>query len=438
MEAMRKHKKAGSFWRGASWKHHRDAKRGRLIFRRRRTALFACSKLDRPPAARPHCRRMARVDIANLSKIFRGEPGGEICAVRNVSLAVADREFLVLVGPSGCGKSTTLRLIAGLEEISEGTISIDGRVVNATPPQDRDVAMVFQNYALYPHLTVFDNLGFGLMLRKFPKEEIAARVQEAAEILGLTPLLHRRPGELSGGQRQRVAVGRALVRRPKVFLFDEPLSNLDAQLRGQMRGEISRLHAQLGATMIYVTHDQVEAMTMGDRIAVMKEGVIQQVAGPQRLYHEPANVFVAGFIGSPPMNLFGGVIARQGAGLHFEGRAAAGENFSVRLPVEGALQCAGFAGREIVLGLRPEHISIASGATPPEQTVRAVVEMVERMGAETHLHLRAGAHPFVVRVAAGSAAAVGEKLPLAFDLAQARFFHPDTGAAIGSTTNGHE
>lgn len=381
---------------------------------------------------------MARVDIEKLSKIFHAGKGGEVCAVRQVTLAVADGEFLVLVGPSGCGKSTTLRLIAGLEEISGGTISIDGRVVNGVAPKDRDVAMVFQNYALYPHLTVFENMGLGLVLRKFPRGEIESRVRQAAEFLGLGALLDRRPGELSGGQRQRVALGRAMIRQPKVFLLDEPLSNLDAQLRGQMRAEILRLHARLGATMIYVTHDQAEAMTMGDRIAVMKEGVIQQVDRPGRVYHEPANLFVAGFIGSPPMNFFEGVIARRDGALLFEERAAAGGGFTVRLPQEWRLPLAGFEGRDIVMGLRPENISITAGEEPPEQGVRAVVEAVEMMGAETHLHLRAGAAPCVARVPAGSAVVVGEKVPVAFDGGKARFFNRDTGVAIGSTTNGHE
>ena len=372
---------------------------------------------------------MARVDLQNLCKIYRNHPGREVCAVRDATLTVADREFLVLVGPSGCGKSTILRMIAGLEEISHGTISIDGQIVNDTPPKDRDLAMVFQNYALFPHLTAFENMGFGLMLRKFSGREITARVQEAAEILGLVPYLDRRPAELSGGQRQRVAVGRALVRRPKVFLFDEPLSNLDAQMRAQLRAEISRLHTRLGVTMIYVTHDQVEAMTMGDRIAVMKEGVIQQVAGPLQLYREPANLFVAGFIGSPAMNFFQGGLVRRGEALHFDERDPAGGNFSVTLPPAQTARLAGADGQNIVLGLRPENISLATAETPAGQIVRAVVEVVEPLGAETCLHLHTGAHPFVARVPSGLVVAVGEKLRFNFNPGQARFFHPETGTA---------
>src|SRR5258705_11691218 len=247
---------------------------------------------------------MAKVILKNLGKTYAEKTGPGVRVVHGINLEVRDREFMVLVGPSGCGKSTTLRMIAGLEEISEGTISIDGKVVNDVPPKDRDIAMVFQNYALYPHMTVYENMAFGLKLRKLPRSMIEERVKEAADILGLAPYLDRLPRTLSGGQRQRVAVGRAIVRKPKAFLFDEPLSNLDAQMRVQMRTEISKLRRRLAATMISVTHDQVEAMTMGDRIVVMKDGVVQQVGDPLTLYHRPANLFVAGFIGSPPMNFF--------------------------------------------------------------------------------------------------------------------------------------
>ena len=245
---------------------------------------------------------MARVVIENLTKVFKGLGGQVIRAVDNISLAAEDQEFLVLVGPSGCGKTTTLRLIAGLEEATHGTISIGGRIMNGVAPKDRDVAMVFQNYALYPHMSAYENMAFGLKLRRCPKAEIERRVNEAAELLGLNGCLKRQPHELSGGQRQRVAIGRAIVRRPRLFLFDEPLSNLDAPLRAQMRDEIARLHGQLGATIIYVTHDQVEAMTLGDRVVVMQRGVIQQVGEPEELYRRPANPFVAGFIGALPMN----------------------------------------------------------------------------------------------------------------------------------------
>ncbi|MCX7847152.1 MAG: sn-glycerol-3-phosphate ABC transporter ATP-binding protein UgpC, partial [bacterium] len=256
---------------------------------------------------------MADVRLVNVKKVYEGN----VVAVDNFNLEIKDKEFVVLVGPSGCGKSTTLRMVAGLEEITEGEIWIGDRLVNDVPPKDRDIAMVFQNYALYPHMTVYKNMAFGLMLRKYPKKEIHERVMEAARILGLEEYLNRKPKQLSGGQRQRVAVGRAIVRKPKVFLFDEPLSNLDAKMRVQMRTEISKLHARLQTTMIYVTHDQVEAMTMGDRIVVMKDGYIQQVADPITLYNQPANKFVAGFIGTPPMNFISGRIEREGEGLVF-------------------------------------------------------------------------------------------------------------------------
>src|SRR5438309_837290 len=260
---------------------------------------------------------MAQVVLKDLNKMY-----DDVHAVKDVNLNILDKEFVVLVGPSGCGKSTTLRMIAGLEEITSGEIQIGNRVVNDLPPKDRDIAMVFQNYALYPHMTVYENMAFGLKLRKYPKAEIQKRVRETAEILGIDPLLDRLPKGLSGGQRQRVAVGRAIVRQPKAFLFDEPLSNLDARMRVQMRMEISRLHQRLAATMVYVTHDQIEAMTMGDRIAVLKNGVVQQLAGPLELYRHPANLFVAGFIGAPPMNLFRGVLYGNSDGLHFCGNGS--------------------------------------------------------------------------------------------------------------------
>ena len=266
---------------------------------------------------------MARVVIANLVKNYPDKSGPGVTVVKGIDLEIRDREFMVLVGPSGCGKSTTLRMIAGLEEISGGTITIDGRVVNDVLPKDRDIAMVFQNYALYPHMSVYDNMGFGLKLRKFPKAEIDRRVREAAAMLGLTDYLDRRPKALSGGQRQRVAVGRAIVRQPKVFLFDEPLSNLDAKMRVSTRAELTKLHARLGATIIYVTHDQVEAMTMGDRICVMKDGAIMQVAPPLELYARPANTYVASFIGSPPMNLFRGGNPAAGSGRGLRGNRSA-------------------------------------------------------------------------------------------------------------------
>ena len=327
---------------------------------------------------------MARVVLENLCKLFKGPKGESIQAVNNASLIIEDKEFLVLVGPSGCGKSTTLRMIAGLDDITSGNISIDGQVVNRVPPKDRDIAMVFQSYALYPHMTVYENMAFGLKLRKYPRAEIDERVRNAAEILGLQDCLDRRPKALSGGQRQRVAVGRAIVRQPKVFLFDEPLSNLDAKLRVQMRLEISRLHDRLASTMIYVTHDQVEAMTMGDRIAVMKDGVIQQVADPMTIYHHPANMFVAGFIGSPAMNFFQGSIVKKDAGIFFQanGTADSSGNFSLRVPDEMISRLDDRAGKKIVFGIRPENIAdkLHLRDAPLGQTVNAVAEVIEPMG----------------------------------------------------------
>src|SRR5437867_12877205 len=290
---------------------------------------------------------MGNVRLDHISKRF----DNNAVILNDVSIDVNDKEFVVLVGPSGCGKSTTLRMIAGLEEISEGTIYIDGKVVNDVPPKDRDIAMVFQNYALYPHMTVYKNMAFGLMLRKYPKEEIDRRVREAAQILGITDeQLERKPKALSGGQRQRVAVGRAIVRKPKAFLFDEPLSNLDAKMRVQMRAEINKLHNRLQYTMIYVTHDQVEAMTMGDRIVVMKDGIIQQVAEPIDLYDNPKNMFVAGFIGSPPMNFFKGTIEQRAGGLWF---AETGNGLALRVGWWMAGKLTGHIGKPVVFGCRP-------------------------------------------------------------------------------------
>ncbi len=379
---------------------------------------------------------MAQVVIEHLTKIFRGPQGERICAVDDASLEVADRESLVLVGPSGCGKTTTLRLIAGLEEPTRGTIFIDGRSVNEVPPKDRDVAMVFQHYAIYPHLSAYENMAFGLKLRRYPRAEIENRVREAAEMLDLTVVLARRPQDLSGGQRQRVALGRALVRRPKVFLFDEPLSNLDPPLRLQMRTELARLQARLGATMLFVTHDQVEALMLGHRVAVMRSGVIQQVAEPMELYQQPANRFVAGFIGSPPMNFFNGALARKGNALFFQEQTtdgAAGPNcLAVRLDDGMASRMNGYLGKPVVLGIRPENIShkVDAGEPPPERTVEAVVELVEPVGSETYLHLAGGAHGFIARVQAGDRVSVKDKIPLLFDMRHAHFFNPATEKAI--------
>ena len=375
---------------------------------------------------------MAKVVLENVSKVY---PGG-VRAVESATLEVQDQEFVVLVGPSGCGKSTTLRMVAGLEEISSGNVYIDGKRVNDVPPKDRDIAMVFQNYALYPHMTVYKNMAFGLMLRKYPKAEIDVRVREAAQILGITDeQLQRKPKALSGGQRQRVAVGRAIVRKPKAFLFDEPLSNLDAKMRVQMRAEISKLHDRLASTMIYVTHDQVEAMTMGDRIVVMKDGVIQQVAEPIALYDNPKNMFVAGFIGSPPMNFFkGGIDQRQG-GLWFTESASGGngqKGFAIRLNDDMAKKLTGLVGKAVVFGSRPEDINDKHTASfaNPDQSVPATVEVVEPMGAEIFVYLTTGSHSFVARVNAHQKAEVGQKLDMAFDMRKCHFFDAATEQAI--------
>jgi multiple sugar transport system ATP-binding protein len=379
---------------------------------------------------------MARVVIENLTKVFQGPGGVAVGAVQGVSLAVEEREFLVLVGPSGCGKTTILRLIAGLEEPTQGTVAIDGRVLNAVAPKDREVAMVFQHHALYPHLSVYENLAFGLKLRKCPRPEIQRQVQAAAAALDLTACLERRPQELSGGQRQRVALGRALVRRPKVFLFDEPLSNLDAPLRAQMRAEIARLHTRLGATAIYVTHDQVEAMVLGHRIAVMNAGVIQQVAEPLGLYRHPANLFVAGFIGSPPMNFFQGTLVQKGNALFFQEQsphsAAAPAGLALRLEDSLAARMRDCPGRKVILGIRPEHIAdrLSVPDAPPEQTVEAVVEVVQPMGSETYLHLAGGAQPFVARLPATDCLHAGQRIVLAFAMRHAQLFDPATGEAV--------
>ena len=372
---------------------------------------------------------MAKVLLESVSKTY---PGG-FKAVDNANLEIGDQEFVVLVGPSGCGKSTTLRMVAGLEEISSGNIFIDGKKVNDVPPKDRDIAMVFQNYALYPHMTVYKNMAFGLMLRKYPKAEIDQRVREAAQILGITDeQLQRKPKALSGGQRQRVAVGRAIVRKPKAFLFDEPLSNLDAKMRVQMRSEISKLHHRLNSTMIYVTHDQVEAMTMGDRIVVMKDGLIQQVAEPIALYDNPKNMFVAGFIGSPPMNFFKGTIEQRAGVLWFVEQGISGKGFSMRLNEEMSKKLTGYVGKPLVFGSRPEDINNKQYASfaQPDQIATATVEVVEPMGAEIYLYLNTGSHGFVARVNPHEKADVGQKLEMAFDLRKSHFFDAQTEQVI--------
>ncbi len=356
---------------------------------------------------------MANVELKDLTKVF----DRSVTAVDRVSLEIRDREFMVLVGPSGCGKSTTLRMIAGLEEITSGTVAIGGRIVNDVPPKNRDIAMVFQNYALYPHMSVYDNMAFGLKLRKVPKAEIDRLVREAAGILGIGDLLGRRPKALSGGQRQRVAVGRAIVRKPKAFLFDEPLSNLDAKMRVQMRTEISKLHHRLDSTMIYVTHDQVEAMTMGDRICVMKDGLIQQVDDPLTLYDRPANLFVAGFIGTPPMNFFPGRLERRGERLRFTD-----DRTEIELPAEWTEAAAPYAGRDVVFGVRPEDLGSAQAAGGAPAAIEAGVELVEPMGSETYVYLSTGRNAFIARVESHRRIAVGERLALPVTVAKARLF----------------
>ncbi|HKB24541.1 MAG TPA: sn-glycerol-3-phosphate ABC transporter ATP-binding protein UgpC [Methylomirabilota bacterium] len=362
---------------------------------------------------------MAQVMMKDLNKKY-----DEVHAVKDVNLHIRDKEFIVLVGPSGCGKSTTLRMVAGLEEITSGEISIGERIVNDLPPKDRDIAMVFQNYALYPHMTVYDNMAFGLKMRKFPKAEIQTRVQEAAVLLGIQELLKRKPRQLSGGQRQRVAVGRAIVRHPQVFLFDEPLSNLDAKLRVQMRVELKRLHDRLETTAIYVTHDQVEAMTLGDRVVVMKDGWIQQVGEPLELYSRPANKFVAGFIGSPAMNFIDVTVADAG------GLWADAPGFRVKVPPTHASRLGAYKGQRVTLGLRPEDLRPASGSDPAEYSFDAVVDVVEPLGSEILLDLRAGQNTMVARVEPSVRAKVHETLKLALTPDRARFFDTKTELAI--------
>ncbi|RKZ02343.1 MAG: sugar ABC transporter ATP-binding protein [Candidatus Hydrothermota bacterium] len=364
---------------------------------------------------------MARVDLVNVTKIFeRGNIG-----VKDVTFTVEDGEFAVILGPSGCGKTTTLRLIAGLEEVTNGEIYIGGKLVNNVPPKDRDIAMVFQNYALYPHMSVFDNMAFGLKMRKVPKPEIVKRVHEAAKILGIEHLLDRKPRELSGGQRQRVALGRAIVRNPKVFLFDEPLSNLDAKMRVRMRAELAKLHKKLQATSIYVTHDQVEAMTLGDKIILMKDGEVQQIADPLSLYHSPVNKFVAGFIGSPPMNFFEGEIAEEKGELLF-----VSQDFRLRIPSDKAakLQERG-AGVKVYLGLRPEYIYPANLLKADEQDVervRAKVDFTETLGNEILLYCKTENHSFISRIPPYNPPKEGEELELVFDMKKCHIFDFET------------
>jgi multiple sugar transport system ATP-binding protein len=352
---------------------------------------------------------------------------GDVVAVNDLDIKIEDKEFLVLVGPSGCGKTTALRLLAGLEEISEGKIFIADQIVNDVAPKDRDIAMVFQSYALYPHMSVYDNMAFGLKLRKTPKEEIKRRVQQAAEILGLEQLLDRRPRQLSGGQRQRVAVGRAIVREPKVFLFDEPLSNLDAKLRVETRANISKLHQQLQTTFIYVTHDQVEAMTMASRIAVMSKGILQQIDSPQNLYDYPNNLFVAGFIGSPAMNFFKSKLRKEDGKMVVDGGS-----FHVEVPEDRHDTYAAYVDKQVIFGIRPEDIKdphfLPPGIFP--QNVETKVDVTELMGNEIFLYLTTGEHNFVARVDPRTRAQMGDETEVAFNMNNMHLFDIDTEQAI--------
>ena len=368
----------------------------------------------------------------SLDKIYKKYPNATQYAVEDFNIDIKDKEFIVFVGPSGCGKSTTLRMVAGLEDITEGEFKIDGKIMNDVAPKDRDIAMVFQNYALYPHMTVFDNMAFGLKLRKFKKDEIKRRVEEAGTILGLSDLLDRKPADLSGGQRQRVAMGRAIVRDAKVFLMDEPLSNLDAKLRVSMRTEIAKIHRRIGATTIYVTHDQTEAMTLADRIVIMSSssnsdktgtvGRVEQIGTPQELYNEPANKFFAGFIGSPAMNFFNVKVA--------SGKLTNNEGLNMDLPEGKAklLKEQGYEGKEVILGIRPEDIQASNLAQQayPNQTIEAEVVVSELLGAETMLYLRAGSTEFVSRVEARDFRNPGEKITVALNLNKSHFFDAQT------------
>ena len=370
-----------------------------------------------------------------LNHIHKKYDNAENYSVTDFNLHIKDREFIVFVGPSGCGKSTTLRMIAGLEDITEGECSIDGTVVNNVAPKDRDIAMVFQNYALYPHMTVYDNMAFGLKLRKYSKEDIDKRVQEAAEILGLKEFLDRKPADLSGGQRQRVAMGRAIVRDAKVFLMDEPLSNLDAKLRVSMRAEIAKIHRRIGATTIYVTHDQTEAMTLADRIVIMSAtknpagtgtiGRVEQIGTPQEVYKNPVNKFVAGFIGSPAMNFIN---------VKLEGGYIVANGLNLKVP-EGALKVLrekGYDGKEIIFGIRPEDVNTEAAflETFPESVVKATISVSELLGSESHLYCQVGDNEFIAKVDARDYLGTGETIELGFDLNKAHFFDKETEKTV--------
>ncbi len=365
-----------------------------------------------------------------LKGIYKKYAGG-VTAVSDFNLDIEDKEFIILVGPSGCGKSTTLRMIAGLEEITEGELYIDGKLVNDIPPKERDIAMVFQNYALYPHMTVFENMSFGLKLRKMPKDEIKRRVEEAAQILEIEHLLDRKPAALSGGQRQRVALGRAIVRNPKVFLLDEPLSNLDAKLRTAMRSELSKLHIKLATTFIYVTHDQTEAMTMGTRIVVMKDGFVQQIAAPQYLFENPANLFVATFIGTPQMNTCEATLVDEGGVTYL----TFGEGCKIALPENKGRkpEVLAYAGKKVIFGIRPNdiHADQAYLAQFPERTIDVQVELTELLGAESNLYLSNGDNQFTAVVETGSTnCKLGDKIKVYFDTAKIHIFDYDTEKTI--------
>ena len=360
----------------------------------------------------------------SLKHIYKKYPGG-VTAVSDFCLEIQDKEFIIFVGPSGCGKSTTLRMIAGLEEITEGELYIGDKLMNDIAPKDRDIAMVFQNYALYPHMTVYENMAFGLKLRKTPKEEIKRRVEEAAEILGITHLLDRKPKAMSGGQKQRVALGRAIVRNPKVFLLDEPLSNLDAKLRATMRTELTKIHNRVGTTFVYVTHDQVEAMTMATRIVVMKDGLIQQVDSPQTLYDKPVNMFVAGFIGTPQMNFINATLEKKDDGVYicFEGN-------SLKLPAEKAADPAlqDYIGKEVVAGIRPEciHDEPIYLSTMSENVIDVDVDITELMGAEIYLYIKIGEQNAIAKVSSRSQARAGDTIQVAIEASRIHLFDKDT------------
>ena len=361
---------------------------------------------------------MAEITLNHVKKIY----DKSVVAVQDFCMEIQDQEFIVLVGPSGCGKSTTLRMIAGLEEISEGEISIGGKVVNRVPPKDRDIAMVFQDYALYPHMTVYDNIAYGLKLRKFPRRVIDEKVREAAAILDITDLLKRKPKALSGGQRQRVAIGRAIVRSPKVFLMDEPLSNLDAKLRNQMRAEIIKLRQRINTTFIYVTHDQTEAMTLGDRIVIMKDGFVQQIGTPRQVFHDPNNLFVAGFIGTPQMNFFHAALCREGDSYHL---MLGGRRLEIASEKQRRLLSHDVPAQEVTAGIRPEHVLLTEG-----DGFSGTVEVIEMMGSNTHLHMRFGEEECVIVVPDGDEPVreftLGERVHFTFHAERIHLFSCET------------